>query len=128
MGYTLNWRRYNASDIAWSNSAKIIRNVLNPLTNLEVYDWGFAFVYDEWDDSICCVLRYENITFTKPIDEIKPDIMRALIVMTEFGIISEVGHSSLDMSDYITALKDVHTKHPLVSYDIQYAHFTSNKD
>ena len=128
MGYTLNWRRYNASDIAWSTSAKIIRNVLNPLTNLEVYDWGFAFVYDEWDDSICCVLRYENITFTKPIDEIKPDIMRALIVMTEFGIISEVGHSSLDMSDYITALKDVHTKHPLVSYDIQYAHFSSNKD
>ena len=128
MGYTLNWRRHNASDIAWANSAKIIRKMLDPKTKLEVYDWGFAFTYDNDDNSICCISRDDNITFTKPNDEITPDLMRALIIMTEFGIISEVGHSHIDMSDYIYALDDVHSKHPLVSYDIQYAHFTSNND
>ena len=125
MGYSVSWTRHNASKIAWSNSAQVIRNVIDlDRTSLEVYEWGFAFV-DKSDGNITTI-TCDDATFCNTYgDPFTEDIMRALIVMTEFGIITEPTHSSPDMTEYITALNYVHSKHPLISYKKQLAYFQS---
>jgi hypothetical protein len=49
--------------------------------------------------------------------------MKALILMVEFGAAQNLGHDDHIMTLYLEALDEVHTKYPLVSYDLQKAYF-----
>jgi len=45
--------------------------------------------------------------------------MKALILMVEFGAAKNLDHDDTDMSMFLNALDEVHSIHPLVSYEEQ---------
>jgi hypothetical protein len=51
------------------------------------------------------------------------DAMKALVLMVEYGVTSNLTHDDSDMTWYLEALDAVHAKYPLASYEFQKQYF-----
>ena len=120
MGYTVNWQQLNFSEFTYNNILKLIPKVIQ--STFVITEWGFRI--GESDDSSCVERNPTQMTFTKtnrlPYTK---DFMKALILMVEFGAAKNLNHDDSDMSIYLNALEEVHTIHPLISYEQQKTYF-----
>jgi hypothetical protein len=121
MGYTVHWEQLPFSDFTWSNVLKLVPKVI--YCNFTRTNWGF--VLSESDNDSACIERYptqltgsktNRLPFTK-------DLMKTLILMVEFGAAKNLDHDDTDMSMFLNALDEVHSIHPLVSYEGQKMYF-----
>jgi hypothetical protein len=123
MGYMVHWEQLRFSDFTWSNVLKLVPKVVN--CHFIQTTWGF--VLSSSDDDSVCIERYPTqMTGSKtnrlPITK---DLMKTLILMVEFGAAKGLDHDDKDMSMFLNALDEVHTIHPLMSYEEQKKYFTA---
>ena len=121
MGYVVHWEQLSFSDFTYSTILKLVPKVVK-CTFIQT-DWGF--VIGEDDNNSACIERYptqitgsktNRMPFTK-------DLMKALILMVEYGAARNLDHDDSDMSIYLNALEEVHVIHPLMSYEQQKQYF-----
>jgi hypothetical protein len=121
MGYTVHWEQLPFSDFTWSNVITLVKKVIK--CKFIQTNWGF--ILSESENDSACIERYptqitgsktNRLPFTK-------DLMKTLILMVEFGAAQRLHHDDSDMSMYLNALEEVHSIHPLISYDMQKLYF-----
>ena len=121
MGYTVTWEQLSFSDFTYNNILELVPKVIQ--SNFVITEWGFI-IGDSIDDSSCIERNPTQMTFTKtnryPYTK---DVMKALILMVEFGAAKNLNHDDSDMSIYLNALEEVQTIHPLISYEQQKTYF-----
>lgn len=125
MGYWVNWTQYHFTNYTYSNVVKLTEQVVK--TKLRLEQWGFV-IGDDVDNS-ACIERYPSMptgTKTNRMPYTK-DLMKALIIMVEFGAAEALTHDDSDMSWFLEALDYVHAVRPLESYDLQKAYFLSTE-
>jgi hypothetical protein len=123
MGYTLFWDQLCFSDITYKNVIKLIPLVISPDVKFSIESWGFVIGINDND---CAAIERTPSTLTYVKTNRLPytkDVMKALILMVEFGAAQNLGHDDHIMTLYLEALDEVHAKYPLVSYDLQKAYF-----
>lgn len=122
MGYTVSWRQHRFTDFTYASILRILPTLINKDTPFCIHPWGFCLGTD--DDpapiervaSICTFIKTNRLPYTK-------DVMKALILMVEYGAADELSHDDDDMTWYLEALDEIHATHPLASYDQQKAYF-----
>ena len=127
MGYTLFWDQLLFSDITYRNVIKLIPLVISPDVKFSIESWGFVIGVNE---NHCAAIERTPSTMTFVKTNRLPytkDVMKALILMVEFGAAQNLGHDDHIMTLYLEALDEVHAKYPLVSYDLQKAYFINDK-
>ena len=121
MVYTVSWEQLPFSDFTWSNILKLVPKVIE--CNFNIQEWGFV-LSESLDDSSCIERYPTQMTYSKtnrlPFTK---DLMKSLILMVEYGAAKDLNHDDKDMSMFLNALDEVHSIHPLVSYDQQKAYF-----
>lgn len=122
MGYTVSWRQYHFTDFTYATILRILPTLINKDTPFRIHSWGFCLGTP--DDpapiervaSMCTFIKTNRLPYTK-------DVMKALILMVEYGAADQLTHDDDDMTWYLQALEEVHTIHPLASYEQQRAYF-----
>jgi hypothetical protein len=121
MGYTVSWDQLPFSDITYNNILKLVPKVIK--CNFNIQEWGFV-LSESLDDSSCIERYPTQMTYSKtnrlPYTK---DLMKTLILMVEYGAAKDLNHDDKDMSMFLNALDEVHSIHPLVSYDQQKVYF-----
>ena len=123
MGYTLHWNQLSFSDFTWSNVLKLVPKVIK--CKFTQTEWGF--ILSDSDDNCSCIERNpREPTYSKTNrDPYTKDMMKALILMVEFGAAQDLDHDDDDMSMWLSALEEVYAFYLLVSYEQQKAYFNA---
>ena len=127
MGYTVGWEQLPFSAYTYNNVITLVPTLIDPNTPFKVTSWGFV-IGPSIDDCTAIERVPTQMTFSKtnrmPYTK---DVMKALIVMVEFGAAHNLVHDDISNAAYIEALEEVHAQHPLLSYDQQKAYFISSQ-
>jgi hypothetical protein len=123
MGYWVYWTQYHFTEFTYNNVYLQLSSMLQ--SNFRLEHWGFVIGNDE--DNLACIERCPKMptgckTNRMPYTK---DLMKALIIMVEFGAADKLGHDDTDMSWFLEALEEVNAKKPLVSYEQQKTYFLS---
>jgi hypothetical protein len=123
MGYTISWEPLRFTDFTYRIVLTLLPKILLADTTLRIEDWGF--VIGESDDDCVPFLRNGEQTPWSKTNRLPytKEVMKALILMVEYGVTSNLDHDDTDMTWYIEALDKVHSIHPLQSYEQQKAYF-----
>jgi hypothetical protein len=123
MGYTVFWKQHAFTDFTYNNVINLIPKVIN--VNFRLESWGF--VIGNTEDDSCAIGRNPlHITFIKTNrNPYTKDVMKALILMAEYGAASDLDHDDSNMNLFIEALNEIHAVHPLVSYNKQKIYFVT---
>ena len=135
MGYSIHWIPGVFTDVTYDSVTSVLSELIDPGTTLTVEPWGFTIGLEhesesesesESEDSVSIVrdpksshsfCKTNRAPYTK-------DVMKALILMVEFGAAVQLDHSDEDMSEWLTALEFVQVLWPLVSYGHQKTYFS----
>ena len=122
MEYTVTWEQLAFSDYTWSSVLKLVPKVVTCKFIKTLWD----FILKEGEDSVR-VERYPpqyvySMTYGEPFVK---DLIKALILMVEFGGAKIMIPDDNDMSIYLDALDEVNSTCYLVSYEQQKAYFIS---
>lgn len=122
MEYTVTWEQLAFSDYTWSSVLKQIPKVVTCKFIKTLWD----FILKEGDDKVR-VERYPpqyvyTMTYSEPFVK---DLIKALILMVEFGGAKIMTPDDRDMSIYLDALDEVHSICRLTSYEQQRDYFLS---
>jgi hypothetical protein len=121
MSYTVFWNQHAFTEFTYNNVINLIPKVINAKMKLE--NWGFV-IGNTKEDSFAIERNLLDITFIKTNrNPYTKDLMKVLILMAEYGAASDLGHDDLNMMAFIEALNEIHTVHPLVSYNKQKIYF-----
>ena len=121
MGYTVQWEPLHWTDFTYTIVVNALPTILTGPHRVE--SWGFSIGPDV-DNSTpflrsgkdCCWDKTNRLPYTK-------DVMRALILMVEYGVTFNLNHDDRDMSWYLEALEAVHAVRPLATYEQQKEYF-----
>lgn len=125
MGYWVTWTQYHFTSYTYSNVVKLAALVVKTKFRLE--SWGFVIGDDE--DNSACIERHPTMptgTKTNRMPYTR-DLMKALILMVEFGAADKLGHDDDSNAWFLEALDEVHAVRPLESYELQKAYFLSTE-
>jgi hypothetical protein len=125
MEYRLSWNRLRFTEYTYKTILAILPKVLSPDTTLLVAPQGFL-IGPTNDETQRVVFNRNGIQDSWILMNRAPytkDVMKALILMVEYGITEDLDHSDRKMTRYLEALDEVHAKHPLMSYEMQKAYF-----
>ena len=122
MSYTLSWEPFHFTDFTYTIALTVIPRLLAPTSVLTVEEWGFFVGNDETGVGFMRDGRQVPWAKTNRHPYTK-DIMKALILLVEYGVTQGLNHSDADMTWYLDALEEVHIHHPLISYYQQKAYF-----
>ena len=121
MGYTAQWEPLHWTEFTYRTVVDALPTILSGPYRLE--SWGFSigpdvnnctpFLRSGFD---VCWDKTNRQPYTK-------DVMRALVLMVEYGVTSGLNHDDADMTWYLEALEDVHAARPLASYEQQKEYF-----
>ena len=125
MGYSIRWTPGVFTDVTYDNVTSVLSELIDPGNRLTVETWAFTIGsgpeseaviarYSEGSHSFC---KTDRAPYTK-------DVMKALILMVEFGAAMQLDHSDEDMSEWLTVLEFVQVLWPLVSYGHQKTYFS----
>ena len=119
MGYTISWEPVRFTHFTYTTVLALLPKILHADTTLRIEDWGF--VIGESDDEYVSFARDgEQIPWAKtnrlPYTK---EVMKALILMVEYGVTSKLDHDDDDMTWFLDALDEVHSIHFLESYEEQ---------
>jgi hypothetical protein len=124
MGYTVSWEPLRFTNFTYQNVIATIPKVLTPGIKFTEDENGFTIGVNDNDSAYfartgfdCCWTKTNRLPYTK-------DVMKALILMVEYGVTENLSHDDTDMSWFLEALEDVDAKHPLTSYKWQKMYFT----
>ena len=123
MGYTVSWEPARFTDYTYNNVITLLQRVLTPERGFRLESWGFV-IGDNENDRVrfsrdgqqMCWEKTNRLPYTK-------DVMKALILMVEFGVTQNLNHDDDSMAWYLTALDEIHTIVPLASYEMQHKYF-----
>jgi hypothetical protein len=123
MGYTVSWEPARFTDYTYNNVITVLQKVLTPGRIFRLEKWGFV-IGDNENDSMgfsrdgqqMCWEKTNRLPYTK-------DVMKALILMVEFGVTQNLNHDDDSMAWYLTALDETHAVVPLASYEMQKRYF-----
>ena len=131
MGYTISWEPLRFTDFTYKNVIEAIPTVISNGSMFIEENWGFAIGVRDSDGTLnendCVVFNLDDNVFTWAKTNRLPytsDVMKALILMVEYGATCNLNHDDTDMSWYLTALDEVHAVRPLASYKWQKKYFT----
>ena len=123
MGYTVSWEPARFTDYSYNNVLVTLQKVLTPGRIFRIEKWGFIIGDDEdacmgfsRDGQQTCWEKTNRLPYTK-------DVMKALILMVEFGVTQNLNHDDDSMAWYLTALDEIHAVVPLASYEMQKRYF-----
>ena len=121
MGYTVQWEPLHWTDFTYRTVVAALPTILKGPFRVE--SWGISIGPDV---NACtpflrsgfevCWDKTNRLPYTK-------DVMRALILMVEYGVTSGLNHDDRDMTWFLEALEDVHAVRPLASYEQQKEYF-----
>jgi hypothetical protein len=121
MGYTVQWEPLHWTDFTYTIVVNALPTILKGPFRVE--SWGISIGPDvnactPFLRSGCevCWDKTNRLPYTK-------DVMRALVLMVEYGVTSGLNHDDRDMTWYLEALEDVHATRPLASYAQQKEYF-----
>jgi hypothetical protein len=124
MGYTVSWEPLRFTNFTYQNVISTIPKVLSPGIKFTEDKNGFTIgindndcVYFARSGFHCCWAKTNRLPYTK-------DVMKAMILMVEYGVTENLNHDDTDMSWFLEALEDVDAKHSLTSYKWQKKYFT----
>jgi hypothetical protein len=125
MAYTVSWEQLAFSDYTWSSVLKLVPKVVTCMFIPTKWD----FILKEGDDKVR-VERYPpkyvySMTTAVPFAK---DLIKALIVMVEFGGAKILKGDNKNMSMFLDALEEVNSIYNLVSYEEQKTYFMSVKE
>jgi len=124
MGYTVRWKPAIFTDITYHNVTTVLSEVLDKATQLAVHDWGFTIGNDY--DMVSISRINDQMAFCKtnraPYTK---DVMKAVILMVEYGAAVTLEHDESDTALWLLALDELQEAWPLVSYGILKKYFTT---
>jgi hypothetical protein len=130
MGYTISWEPLRFTDFTYKTIINAIPSVISNGSMFIEENWGFSIGARNPNGSInidnCVGFNINNNIFTWSKTNRLPytkDVMKALILMVEYGVTYNLNHDDTDMSWYLTALDEVHAVRPLASYEWQKKYF-----
>lgn len=122
MGYTVHWEQKAFTDFTWATILKLVPKVIQ--CEFKRTEWGF--VLGDSELSACIEKHPTQITGVKTSRlPYTKDLMKALILMVEFGAAQQLHHDDDDMTWFLEALDEVYAIHPLVSYEMQKMYFSN---
>ena len=123
MGYTISWEPLRFTHFTYRTVLSLLPKILHADTTLRIEDWGFV-IGESDDDCVPFVRNGEQVPWAKtnrlPYTK---EVMKALILMVEYGVTSTLDHDDDDMTWFLDALDEVHSIHFLESYEEQKACF-----
>jgi hypothetical protein len=129
MGYTVSWEPLRFTNFTYQNVISTIPKVLSPGIKFTEDENGFTIGVNDNDcvyfartvteeaSAMSCWAKTNRLPYTK-------DVMKAMILMVEYGVTENLSHDDTDMSWFLEALEDVDAKHSLTSYKWQKMYFT----
>ena len=133
MGYSIHWIPGVFTDVTYDSVTSVLSELIDPGNRLTVEPWGFTIGLEpesesesESEDSVSIMrdqkgshsfCKTDRAPYTK-------DVMKALILMVEFGAAIQLDHSDEDMTEWLTVLEFVQVLWPLVSYGHQKTYFS----
>jgi len=125
MGYTISWEPLRFTDYTYNTILTLLPKILGSEYKLTVEPWGFVIGRSETesmgfsrDGNQVSFEKTNRLPYTK-------EAMKALILMVEYGVTQNLDHDDSSMGLYLEALKDVHWRYRLSSYEQQKAYFTN---
>lgn len=125
MAYTVSWEQLAFSDYTWSSVLKLVPKVVKCLFIPTKWD----FTLKKGEDSVR-IERYppQYVYSITPSILFAKDLIKALIVMVEFGGAKILKGDNKDMTIFLKALDEVQAIYNLASYEEQKAYFLSLKN
>jgi hypothetical protein len=124
MGYTISWEPLRFTDYTYNTITILLPKLIGSGYKLTIEPWGFVIGRNETesigfvrDGSQSPWEKTNRLPYTK-------EVMKALILMVEYGVTQNLDHDDRSMGLYLEALKEVHWRHRLCSYEQQKAYFT----
>ena len=125
MGYTVSWHQLQFSEFTYQSVLRLIRKVIHPSTTMWPQEGGFVIGANRYDSATIrrnppyiSFVKTNRLPYTK-------DLMKALILMVEFGAADDLSHDDSDQTLFLEALDEVNAIHALASYEQQKAYFNS---
>ena len=132
MGYTVFWEPQHFCKAVYDKAIFDIKQVIDP-TLIKIEDsYGFGFRMADMEDDESFVISskyYSDYWFVKtnrlPYTK---DVMMSLIIMVEYGMVSNLKSDDETNENFIDALNTVKSIIPnLLTYDVQLQYFMENK-
>jgi hypothetical protein len=111
---TIHWKQKLVSEFMYNTFLSLVPSLLNPETQFERTPWGFTLggergVYIE---------RRACLDYARVGQPYTRDLLRVLVLMVEFGAAMNIRCDGIT-AEYLTALEEVHTMYPLMTYEQQ---------
>jgi len=123
MGYTISWTPLRFSDFTYLGILEILPKIILPEYKITIDAGGFRIGNSD-DECVYFARHVSPYCWEKTNREpYGREVMKALILMVEYGVTTHLDHDDSDMTWYLEALEAVHMAWPLISYENQKRYF-----